>query len=298
MSLIGKFMKFIFLLALLTFSCISSKDTPSHKTENQPLPRVSLSEIDNDKEQAKLGVFQTDLYKEIKDRARLAGLRELQKEKFQSDDIEFRLWNSYGLIPVYGLRIQRLNGVWRAWKIFSVRTGEKIQTTPKELKPPLSGWNSFWDKLVEKNLPTLLGCKMYNDGGFTDAGYITFELILNKKYSITHADAPGLTPPDYPERACVDAKHMLELAEFTNKEFGLWQGNAWWKEIALSHVYGKVLDENPTNSRQDFNYFSVETGTDWRSFWYIIVEPKGNSDNGKTRLYKVSKDTGETRLVN
>jgi len=94
-------------------------------------------------------------FKEINERARLAKLSDLRRANLPKDDIELRVWIGFGLIALEGFIIKRRHGQWSALLLRSIGPHLARRDYQQILPVPKSGWEPFWQHLVEKGVTTL-----------------------------------------------------------------------------------------------------------------------------------------------
>lgn len=155
-----------------------------------------------------VGIF----FKGIDDRAKQAKLTVLREAVLPNDDLEARLWFDTGHDQLNGIIIRKSGGTWSATYLHELSTKS---SEPNELmQPPRSGWDLFWQKLVDAELLTLpdaseVDCNVF---AFDGSGFIV-ETNVNRIYRTYLYDNPL-------DAKCDQAKRLLNLIRIVNEELG------------------------------------------------------------------------------
>ena len=149
-------------------------------------------------------------FKLINKTTKLAEFEELRKTNLEKNDIEIRVWRGFGLGSLEAVILKRTNAQWTAFHLKANHYDEPEQVNLTKLDQPKSGWNSFWDNIVQKGILTLRdqsesGCDPETIDG---TGYVV-EINQNKVYRTYKID----------ERKCKGIQQMEEIAEIIGEEF-------------------------------------------------------------------------------
>jgi len=153
------------------------------------------------------------IFKDINKATNLGELTELRKTKVRDGDIEVRFWRGSGFHSLEGVILKRTNNQWSGLHIKTNEYYEPEKAEVKPLNPPKSGWESFWQQLVDKEILTLPQrteeeCIM---GNLDAIGYVV-EINDGKVYRTFF----------YPEsnaNKCREAKQLADIGEFIGLEF-------------------------------------------------------------------------------
>lgn len=142
---------------------------------------------------------------------RLGGLEELRKMNLERDDIEVRIWRGFGLGNLEGVILMRTNNQWKAFHVKADHPVEPEQAEVKELKPPKSGWESFWKQITDNKILTLRDPSEINceDSAIDGTGYVV-EINQNKIYRTYKIRSQG---------KCDGVRQMDEIGEIIGLEF-------------------------------------------------------------------------------
>ena len=88
-------------------------------------------------------------FRSINSVSNLTGQTELRKVSFGEDEHEARVWWGFGLSPLEGIFLRYSDGQWTAMHVRADNYYEPTKATREELKPPKSGWNTAWQRLVD-----------------------------------------------------------------------------------------------------------------------------------------------------
>ena len=155
-----------------------------------------------------VGIF----FKGIDDRAKQAKLTILRETVLPNNDLEARLWFDAGYDQLNGIVIHRSGGTWSATYLHELSTTSAEFNEP--MQPPQSGWDVFWNKLVDAELLTLpdaseVDCNVFAKDG---SGFIV-ETNVNRTYRTYLYDNPL-------DAKCDQAKRLLNLIKIVNEELG------------------------------------------------------------------------------
>ncbi len=81
----------------------------------------------------------------------------LKQKPLASGDLEIRIWRGFGLSPLEGLFIERVQNVWSATHLISNDFVTPTQTVVKRLPEPRRGWPELWERLITIGLVELPG---------------------------------------------------------------------------------------------------------------------------------------------
>ncbi len=153
--------------------------------------------------------WESIFFKLINKTTELGGLDELRKTSLKRDDIEVRVWRGFGLGDLEGVILKRTNNQWRAFHVKADDYVEPQRVKVKELNPPKSSWNSFWNNIAGKGILTLrdpseINCEV---GGIDAGSYV--EINQNKIYR-TYRFSDG---------KCDGVLRMEEIGDIISEEF-------------------------------------------------------------------------------
>lgn len=156
--------------------------------------------------------WQTLYFKMINKATKLAGLEELRKISLDKGEIEIRVWRGGSLEPLEGVVLNHSNGQWAAFHIKTDNYCDPEKAVLMRLKPPRSGWESFWKQLVDKEILTLPQSSENDcDRHSIDQGSYVVEVNRDKTYRTYR----------YPEGdpRCREAWLLEEMGDFIGEEF-------------------------------------------------------------------------------
>lgn len=166
-------------------------------------PKVQIN-LPNDR-------WEHSLFKGINRITAVADIDELRKLHVNKDDIQVRIWRDS---PSEGVVITRTSGRWSAQHIKITRYaegGEAEEADVIKLEPPKSGWNPFWQSVVDKGLLTLPDASEIDclNREVVDGTVYVVEINQDNSYR-TYAYGPG---------NCPELQQMREIAEIIALEF-------------------------------------------------------------------------------
>jgi hypothetical protein len=152
-------------------------------------------------------------FREINAVTNLSGLTELRKTDVADGDVEVRIWWGFGLSPLGGIVLKRTSGQWSAIHLKADNYSEPQRAERKELRPPKSGWDAVWQRLVNARILTLpdaseIGC----DVGGLDGMAFVVETNNDRTYRTYRYDQPTYA-------RCDEARQMVEISEIIADEF-------------------------------------------------------------------------------
>ena len=153
-------------------------------------------------------------FREIDERASIAKLPNLRHAALPKDDLETRLWIGFGLTALRGFDLKRSAGHWQATYIQGIRPRLPRSEYEITLRPPKSGWEGLWRRLLDKGLLSLpdarsIGCE---SGALDGLSYVV-ENSVDNTYRTYMYDNPHFAK-------CKEAKQMIEIANIFDDEFG------------------------------------------------------------------------------
>lgn len=152
-------------------------------------------------------------FKEINAVGEFAGLTELRRTRLAEGDVEVRVWWGFGLEPLEGVVLKRVGGQWSATHLKGDCYYKPQKTYRKDLRPPKSGWESYWKQLVDAGILTLPDASEVNcNVGGLDGGSYVVEINKDKTYRTYMYDLPT-------EAKCNEAKQMVKIGDIMFEEF-------------------------------------------------------------------------------
>lgn len=145
--------------------------------------------------------------------AKLSGQADLRKTNLPEGDLEVRMWWGFGLSPLEGITLRRAAGHWSALHVKADNYYEPTKTERQELRPPKSGWEACWLRLVDAGMLRLPDSSQVNcRPGGTDGLSFVVETHTHQTYR-TYMYAN----PMWDE--CDEAQRMVEITEIFHREF-------------------------------------------------------------------------------
>ncbi len=152
-------------------------------------------------------------FKTINSVAKLSGQTDLRKTNLPEGDVEVRMWWGFGLSPLEGIILRHVAGQWSAIHVKADNYYEPEKAERKELRPPKSGWDACWKRLVDAGILTLPDASEVNcsaDG--LDGIAFVIETNTNRTYRTYKYGNPTLAK-------CNEAKQMVKITEIIDEEF-------------------------------------------------------------------------------
>jgi hypothetical protein len=148
-------------------------------------------------------------FRQINTVARLSGQSELRKTALKPGEHEARIWGGFGLSPLRGMTLRYVDGQWSAIYVEADNYWEPTKVTRFELKPPQSGWESFWKQLVDAGILKLpdasaIGCGESGGDGFG----VVVETNVDNIYRTY------MYPNPTPEQ-CAEARSIVKITDLT-----------------------------------------------------------------------------------
>jgi hypothetical protein len=196
---------FLLSVGFLMVSCQTSPNTPETQAAQPQQLRLEIPKSNW------LAIF----FKDIDSRAEQAKLPNLRETILPNDDLEARLWFAAGSNQLNGIVIQRRSGTWLATYLHELSATPKSSEYNESMQPPRSGWDAFWNKIVDAGLLTIpdasqVDCNVFGKDG---TGFIV-ETNVNRTYRTYLYDNPTFAK-------CDQARQLLFLINIVNEEFGL-----------------------------------------------------------------------------
>lgn len=153
-----------------------------------------------------------------------AGIKELRRKKLSKGDIEIRVWRGFGLDPLEGMIFRKTDGFWRAFYLQSgnilsdasnIQEPAKFGVTVRQFYgKPISGWDSFIDKIYGHGILTLPDATKTscNLSDFLDGTAYLIELLEHDAYRY-YAYHTGN------ENQCREGKQVMKIAKLIAQEF-------------------------------------------------------------------------------
>ncbi|HZS08483.1 MAG TPA: hypothetical protein VFD58_26855 [Blastocatellia bacterium] len=138
---------------------------------------------------------------------------DLRKTRLGKGEFEVRVWWGFGLSPLEGVTLRCVTGQWSAVHVKADNYYKPERADKRELRPPKSGWEDAWNRLVNAGILRLpdaseLGC---NVGGLDGISFVV-ETNSNMTYRTYMYDNPS-------EAKCPEAKQMMEIFDIILEEF-------------------------------------------------------------------------------
>jgi hypothetical protein len=201
-------LKFLLVAALVTFSLgvmisvVLSRRTEVSRPSNQEvrliIPKASWEPI---------------FFQSINLVTKLTAQAELRTASLGEDEHEARVWWGFGLSPLEGISLRYGAGQWRAIHVKADDYYEPTKATREELKPPKSGWNTTWQRLVDAGIMSLVDASEVNCG---EGGLDGISVVVET--SIGHTYRTYMYPNPMLEK-CSQAKQIMKIAEIIGEEF-------------------------------------------------------------------------------
>lgn len=152
---------------------------------------------------------------QIDELAQIANLPRLQSTSLPNGDLEARFWSDAGYFGREGVVIRRANGAWSGTHVLGPSKYTDFKKSAHQMKPPHSGWDAVWQRLVEAHVLELpdaseVGCVVVGNDGVV----FVFETKVNGAYRTYHYDNPMFAK-------CEQAKDMIKLVQILKEEFDL-----------------------------------------------------------------------------
>ncbi|MBX7170528.1 MAG: hypothetical protein K1X72_06190 [Pyrinomonadaceae bacterium] len=147
----------------------------------------------------------------INQTANLGGLMELRKTIVKKGNLEIRIWRGFGREPLEGVVFKQTDNHWSGLHLIETDI-DKVEV--ENLSPPKSGWESFWQQLVDKEILTLRDSSEIKCGeaGIDGVSYVV-EINQNKIYR-TYM----LSLSDY-DGNCHEVKQIEDISSLIGEEF-------------------------------------------------------------------------------
>jgi hypothetical protein len=154
-------------------------------------------------------------FREINSVTKLSGQSDLRKTNLADGDFEVRVWWGFSLSPLEGVTLRRVVGQWSAIHTKADNYHEPSKATRVELRPPKSGWETFWQRLVDSRILTLPDASELNcNVNGIDGGAYVVEVNRDRTYRTYMYDSPS-------EAKCNEAKQMIKIGDIIFEEFNL-----------------------------------------------------------------------------
>jgi hypothetical protein len=155
--------------------------------------------------------WETIYFQGINERARIGNLGKLRAATLGKSDLELRVWIGFGPVALKGFVINRRGAAWSATYLRSISPSVARSEYQKKLGPPKSGWESFWERLIEQGVLRLPGSPKSD---WVDGESIVVEMKTAGKYRTYMYDHPQ--HQDSPE-----ASKIIAIVETIRNEFDI-----------------------------------------------------------------------------
>ena len=171
---------------------------PSNQTVRLIIPHASWEPI---------------FFREIKSVTSFTAQSHLREVSPGKDEHEARVWWGFGLSPLEGISLRYGAGQWSAIHVKADDYYEPTKATREELKPPKSGWNTAWQRLIDAGMLSLADASEVNCGeAGVDGVAIVVETNTDRTYRTYMYPNPSL-------EKCNEAKQVLKIVEILDEEF-------------------------------------------------------------------------------
>lgn len=195
----------------------SPKDREGVLTSNQiPVEVVAASSVGQEKPKlvGAPDIWEKFFFAEIDKTSRFGGLRGLRSLVLPKDDLEIRVWVGFGLSRVRSFIVRRKAGESSAASLRSYVPKPPMKIY-QNLKPPKSGWKSFWKQIVDEGVLTLPdSSELKNEKLIDDGTSFVVETNADGIYRTYHYNSP-----DYQEWQ--SARQMIKISNIIADEFDL-----------------------------------------------------------------------------
>jgi hypothetical protein len=152
------------------------------------------------------------LFRSINSVSNLTAQTELRRVSLGEDEHEARVW-WFGLSPLEGISLRYSDGEWTAIHVKADNYYEPTKATHEELKPPKSGWEATWKRLVDVGILSLPDALEVNCGeGGLDGISVVVETNADRTYRTYMYPNPML-------EKCSQATQVEKILEIIDKEF-------------------------------------------------------------------------------
>lgn len=202
---VGAAITLVGLVTWITFSTQRSSHRPASEMKNM---RVELQPLP----------WEAEFFPVIDRRSDLAGLERLKGIKSLKNSMEVRLWIGFGVIPLEGIVMKRIDGTWSATHLLPV---DPLDPRPKRgryeepLPSPKAGWDEFWKLVDEQGISSLPDSTyLLNEVPVFDGDHFVVEINNGGIYRNYHYSNPRM-------QAWPEAKKMLQIVKTTFEEFDI-----------------------------------------------------------------------------
>lgn len=196
------------LVALLTFSIgvvatVWMKMRAPVRQIVEPMPKLIIPKAS----------WEPIFFEQINATAGLTGQANLRQTELSTGDIETRIWWGFGLTPLEGISLRYRSGQWSAIHVKADNYYEPTKASSEELKPPKSGWDATWSRLVQAGILTLPDASEINCGGISlDGIAFVVETNVDGTYRTYKYSNPSL-------KDCEQAGQVQEIFDTLLEEF-------------------------------------------------------------------------------
>lgn len=142
------------------------------------------------------------------------GFSKLRETVLPENDLEARVWVGFGKYGNDGLILKRSGGSWSG-AVLKQMLCHSESRGKYDLKPPRSGWDAAWQKLVDKGILTLPdSSKLKYEGGILDGKSYVVETNYEYLYRIYEYGNPNY-------EKLKEAAQMVEIGKIIAAEFDL-----------------------------------------------------------------------------
>jgi hypothetical protein len=153
-------------------------------------------------------------FEAINRRASIAGLSDLRTTALPNDDLEIRIWHGFGLTALHGFILRRSSATWSAVYLGGGFTDSTSEHT-RELQPPKSGWEQFWQSLQTAGISSLPDAdELQCNPGVNDGMSYVVELNSQGTYRTYMYENPSFAK-------CPSAQQMIRIGNTIAEEFGV-----------------------------------------------------------------------------
>jgi len=145
-----------------------------------------------------------------------AGYKKLRKTQLGDGDIQVRVWAGFGLTPLKGFVLSRVNSKWSANRIGSKDSEFSFKASSFALTEPEIGWEAAWASLLNHKILTLPDARAIKCEAMYEDGYsYVVEVKKGPNYRTYMYDNPDAKF----DNRCGEADEILSIAKIITDDF-------------------------------------------------------------------------------
>ncbi len=208
---------------MLIFGACAQNISQNEQTSTTPFPQPALSDFAKAEEAKRIERNKRELKEGIRDDSKKIGLSALESRTLSNEDLEIRMWrfSAYGDKNLIFI-LEKIKGNWSANLLERTivkkdlsKKNPLVKSSQKKLGQPKSGWEIFWQRLIEAEILTLPDGDEVGNEVCEDCWAFVVETKVEESYRIYDYHAPESSKENR------ESQQMVKIINTISEEFNL-----------------------------------------------------------------------------